>query len=291
MVTFQAREFLRACLDSIAAHSPPGKYEIIVTDNGSTDGSLEMLAAEYPHVQVICNQENLGYTRPTNQSLQQGRGRYLLLLNNDTLIHAHSFERLIEFMEARPEVGICSPKVLNADGTLQKACRRGESRPWAVFSYFLGLPRLFPHVPLFGGYLLDYLPDDETYEVAGVSGSCMLVRRAVVEQIGYLDEIFFAYQEDDDYCVRARRAGWKIMYLHTAQVTHFGGRGGSRVQPYRSIIEWHRSYFLHYRKNMAGDYFFLFNWFYYLAMLVKLTLALAQNALRREKAAGPRRPA
>ncbi|MCI0518761.1 MAG: glycosyltransferase family 2 protein [Chloroflexi bacterium] len=291
MVNFQARDYLRGCLDSIAAHPPPGEYEIIIVDNGSTDGSLEMLAQDYPHVQVIRNAENRGYTAPTNQGLRAGGGRYLMLLNNDTVIHPHAFERLIEFMDARPEVGICSPKVLNADGTLQKPCRRGESRPWAVLTYFLGLPRFFPKVKLFGGYLLDYMPEDATYEVAGVSGSCMLVRRAVTDQIGFLDELFFAYQEDDDFCLRARRAGWKVYYLHTALVTHFGGRGGSRVQPYRSIVEWHRSYYLHYRKNMAKDYFFLFNWFYYLAMLLKLALALALNALRREKAAGPWRPA
>jgi GT2 family glycosyltransferase len=117
----------------------------------------------------------------------------------------------------------------------------------------------------------------------------MLIRREVIDQIGYLDERFFAYQEDADFCFRARQAGWKVYYVPTAQITHFGGRGGSRVQPYRSIIEWHRSYWLYYRKNLAKDYCFLFNWLYYLAMLVKLVLSLSINLFRKEKFAHGKR--
>lgn len=114
----------------------------------------------------------------------------------------------------------------------------------------------------------------------------MFIRRAVIDQIGYLDERFFAYQEDTDFCVRAIRAGWKVYYLHTAQITHFGGMGGSRVQPYRSVFEWHRSYFYYYRKNLAQDYFFLFNWFYYLLMLIKLLFSLLVTLLRGGKNVG-----
>jgi GT2 family glycosyltransferase len=117
----------------------------------------------------------------------------------------------------------------------------------------------------------------------------MLIRREVVDQIGYLDEQYFAYQEDADYCIRARRAGWEVYYVPTAQIIHYGGQGGSRVHPYRSIIEWHKSYWLFYRKHFAQDYFFLFNWFYYLAMFAKLALTITANFLRREKFAGPRR--
>jgi hypothetical protein len=218
-----------------------------------------------------------------NQALRIAHGRFLLLLNPDTLVFPDSLDQLIHFMEQHPEVGICGPKVLNPDGTLQKPCRRGESRPWAVISYFTGLSRLFPKSKLFGEYLLSYLDEDETHEVAGVSGSCMLIRREVIDQIGLLDERFFAYQEDADYCFRARQAGWKVFYVPTAKIIHYGGVGGSHVQPYRSIIEWHRSYWLYYRKNLAGDYFFLFNWFYYLLMGVKLILALVQHTLHKGK--------
>lgn len=290
IVTFQAGNYLRECLRSIYTNPPEGDFEILVVDNNSTDGTLEMLSTEFADVRVIRNPANLGFTAPMNQALRQAIGHYLLLLNPDTRIHPEAFNRLISFMETHPQVGICGPKVLNTDGSLQEPCRRGESRPWAVLSYFLGLNRLFPHSKLFGGYLMNFMDEDQTHAVAGVSGSCMLVRREVIAQIGYLDERFFAYQEDADYCFRARQAGWQVYYVPEAHVTHYGGQGGSRVQPYRAIFEWHRSYWLYYRKNLAADYFFLFNWLYYLAMAVKLALALLSNLLRSEKQAGRQKP-
>ena len=137
----------------------------------------------------------------------------MLLLNPDTIVLPGAFNELVAYLESHPEVGICGPKVLNRDGTLQKACQRGVSRPWAAFSYFSGLSALFPHSKFFGGYLLNYLDEDEIHEVDGISGSCMLIRRQVIEQIGYLDERFFAYQEDADYCFQAKKAGWKVVYL------------------------------------------------------------------------------
>lgn len=284
IVTFQTREFLRECLISIHQFNiSKGECEITVVDNASTDGTVEMIKGGFPQVCVIENLKNRGFSASMNQALRIAHGRFLLLLNPDTLVFPDSLDQLIHFMEQHPEVGICGPKVLNPDGTLQKPCRRGESRPWAVISYFTGLSRLFPKSKLFGEYLLSYLDEDETHEVAGVSGSCMLIRREVIDQIGLLDERFFAYQEDADYCFRARQAGWKVFYVPTAKIIHYGGVGGSHVQPYRSIIEWHRSYWLYYRKNLAGDYFFLFNWFYYLLMGVKLILALVQHTLHKGK--------
>ena len=283
IVTYQARDYLRACLDSIAQHPPRDPHEIIVVDNHSQDGTVRMLAEEYPQVRLIQNRENDGYTAPMNLALQAGQGDYLVQLNPDTLVHAGAFDAVIDFLEAHPQVGICGPKVLNTDGSLQKSCRRGESRPWAVITYFLGLSRAFPDSKLFGGYHLNYLDEDLISEIDGVSGSCMFIRRKVIDQIGYLDEQFFAYQEDADFCFRTRQAGWQVFYLPEARITHYGGEGGSRVHPYRSIVEWHRSYWLYYRKNLARDYFFLFNWFYYLLMGIKLGYALGLNAVRRGK--------
>lgn len=289
IVTQKARDYLRDCLLSIHAHPYSGAFEIIVVDNFSQDGTLEMLRQEFPEVQIIENDHNTGYSFPNNQALRAAQGQYLLLLNPDTLALPGTFDTLVGFLEAHPEVGVCGPKVLNADGTLQKPCRRGEPRPMAILSYFLGLNALFPRSKLFGGYLLTYLPEDEVNPVDGVSGSCMLIRRAVIEQIGDLDERFFAYQEDADFCHRTQQAGWKVFYVPTARLIHFGGKGGSRVQPFRSIVAWHKSYYLYYRKNLARDYFFLLNWLYYGLMLLKFLSAVLLNVFRREKFVGPRR--
>ncbi len=288
IVTYKARDLLRDCLCSLAANTQLASLEVIVVDNGSGDGVGEMLQQEFPTVRFIQNQGNEGYTRPNNQALQISRGRYLLLLNPDTLILPEAIDRLVDFLEGHPEAGVCGPKVLNPDLTLQKPCRRGESRPWAVISYFTGLSRLFPKSRLFGEYLMNYMDEDLLHQVAGVSGSCMLIRREVTDQIGFLDERFFAYQEDADFCFRTRQAGWKIYYVPQAQIIHYGGMGGSRVQPYRSIYQWHRSYFLYYRKNLAKDYFFAFNWLYYGAMLLKFGLAVLLNLLHKGKFAPPR---
>jgi hypothetical protein len=289
IVTRQACDYLRNCLRSIAENPPPGEYEIIVVDNASTDGTLDMLRDEFPAVQVIANPVDNGYTAPMNQALRRGTGQYLMQLNPDTLVHPGALEGLLAFADQHPEAGVVGPKVLNADGTLQKSCRRGDSRPWAAFSYIIGLSRLFPRSKFFGGYHLNHLDEDEINPVDGVAGSCMLMRRSVAEQLDFLDERYFAYQEDADYCYRVRQAGSQVYYYPPAKVTHFGGRGGTRVQPYRSIYAWHRSYWLYYHKNFAKDYFFLFNWFYDLLIVIKLGLALLINFVRRDKYAGPRR--
>ncbi len=280
ILTLNARDYLRECLLSIAAHTR-APHEIIVADNGSTDGVGEMLAREFPHAQFIPGTHNEGFARPVNRAMRRARGAYLALLNPDTLVQESAFDTLIAYLEAHPRAGIVGPKVLNPDGTLQGPCKRGEPRPWAVISYFSGLSRRFPDKPLFNGYLLSHLPEDEPARVDGVSGSCMLIRRQVIDDIGYLDERFFAYQEDADYCARARAAGWEVHYVPAARVIHYGGQGGSGAQPYRSLLAWHHSYYLYYRKHLAQDYFFLFNWFYYGLMSLKFLSALGLNLLRK----------
>ncbi|MCX7840627.1 MAG: glycosyltransferase family 2 protein [Anaerolineae bacterium] len=287
--TLQAKDFLRDCLRSIYAHTHCS-FEIIVVDNASRDGTLEMLRDEFSAVRVIANNTNVGFAKAINQALRVSQGRYALLLNNDTVVLPDALDRLVAFADAHPQVGICGPKILNRDGTLQKQCRRSYATPWDLFCYFSGLSTLFPHSPLFARYLMTYRDENETHPADAVSGACMLIRRAVIEQIGLLDEQFFAYQEDTDYCFRAKRAGWQVYYYPEAQIIHYAGRGGSRVSPYRSIWEWHRSYFLYYRKNLASRYFFLFNWFYYVVMVFKLLSALLINLFRREKFAGSRKP-
>jgi GT2 family glycosyltransferase len=283
MVTLNACTYLRESLISLMNSSSDLNLEVILVDNASTDGTAELVQHDFPQVKFIQNDENEGFARPMNKAMLQAVGRYLLLLNPDTILQEESISNLVVYMEAHPEIGICGPKVLNQDGTLQKSCRRGIAKPWNTFTYFSGLADLFPHSKCFGGYQLNYLDEDLIHEVDGVSGSCMMIRREVIDQIGYLDERFFAYQEDADYCFQAQNAGWKIYYIPTAKIYHYGGKGGSHVQPYRSLFEWHRSYFMYYRKNLAKDYFFLFNGFYYLAMGLKLLVSLLVNIGRADK--------
>jgi GT2 family glycosyltransferase len=290
IVSYQARDLLHDCLRSIYETVDSLSFEIIVVDNHSEDGTLEMLTNEFPDVRLLVNDQNTGYTRPNNQAMRISQGRYILLINPDTLVEPNTIPELADFLDAHLEVGIVGPKVLNRDGTLQKQCRRSEARPWDSFCYFSGLSRLFPHDKRFAGYLMTYLDEDLVHETQAVSGSCMMIRRQVINQIGYQDEDFFAYQEDTDYCRRARLAGWKVFFNPKAQIIHYGGEGGSRIHLFRSIIEWHRSYYLYYRKHFAKDYMILFNAVYYLGMLLKLGLSLFANLFRKKKVVGTRKP-
>jgi GT2 family glycosyltransferase len=290
IVTYRARDYLLECLRSIYEYTRQISYEIVVVDNGSRDGTAELVRDNFQSVVYVENPGNAGFSRPMNQALRAANGRYVLLLNPDTRVIDDAIQKLVQFLEDNPRVGIAGPKVLNPDGTLQKPCRRSEARPWDVFTYFLGLADRFPHDKRFSGYYMGFIDENTTHEVHGVSGSCMLIRKDVIDQIGSFDEDYFAYQEDADYCLRARQAGWKIFYYPEARITHFGGRGGSRVQPYRSIWEWHKSYYLYYRKHFAKDYVFLFNWFYYFSMFVKFCYSMAKNYLSKTAFGGARKP-
>lgn len=289
IIGLNASEYLQKCLTSIETSKINVNYEIIYVDNHSIDDSVEKIIHDFPQVILIKNDQNFGFAKANNQAIQVASGKYFLLLNPDTLVNSDSIQLLLDYLIFHPETGIVGPKVLNSDGSFQPQCKRGEARPWEVICYFSRLSQLLPHNPHFSGYLQGHLDENQTHHVPAISGSCMLIRKEVIDQIGLLDEAFFAYQEDTDYCVRTRKAGWKVTYFPDAKITHFGGKGGAKTQPYRSIYEWHRSYFTYYKKHLAQDYFFLINWFFYTIMGIKLIISLVINFFRKEKHAGPNR--
>ncbi len=280
--TLNACELLKACLLSIKEFEPSMSYEIIIADNASTDGTVEMLKTEFPELQLIQNNKNEGFTRPVNQLLKAARGDFFVLLNPDTLLIEDVFGPQIDYFHKNPAVGISIPKVLNADGSFQAQCKRGDASPAAVFGYFLRLGKLFPKNKALNSYLMSWLDENEIAEVDAVSGSCMIIRRTCWLDVGDFDETFFAYQEDSDYCIRAREKGWKVMYLPISSIVHYGGQGGSKARPFKSIWEWHRSYFVLYKKHFAKKHSFLFNWFYYAVMGIKLGLSLFCNLFRKK---------
>jgi len=289
VVTLDSKEKVLDCLASLFANTR-ADFDVVVVDNASSDGTVEAIRSQFPNVDWIVNSENVGFSRAVNQGLKTRQARYYVLINPDSLVEDKALDRLVEFMDANPQAGLCSPRVLNRDGSLQYQCRRGEARPWEVFAYFSGLARIFPHDPRFTGYLLTHLDNDQVNEVKAISGSCMMIRSQVVEQIGYLDERYFAYQEDADFCFAARKAGWKIFYVPDARVLHYGGEGGSRKRPYFAIYQWHRSYYLYYKKNLARDDPFWFQPLYYFAMSLKLMLSLLIAFLSPQKIVGTKKP-
>jgi len=278
--TLNASPYLKACLVSVKAFTKGISYELIVVDNGSSDDTVAMIQRDFPEAILIRNETNTGFTRPMNQALRLAQGDYLLSLNPDTLLKEDVFGPQLAYLRAHPEVGISIPKVLNEDGSFQHQCRRGEATALEAFGYHLRLGKLFPKSKVLNGYLQSWLPEDEIAEVKAVSGSCMVITRACYIAVGDFDEKIFAYQEDSDYCFRAREKGFKVMYMPVSEIIHFGGQGGSKEQRFKSIWNWHLSYFYYYNKHLAKRNFFLLNWLFYLVMGAKLVFALLKNLFR-----------
>lgn len=280
IVTLNASKYLHHCLTLLEQSQGAEVEQIIVVDNRSNDNTVKMIHENHSSVTLIQNNRNEGYTIPMNRAMKEADGEYLLILNPDAFVKPKAVAALANFLDLHPEVGIAGPKVLNVDGTFQKSCRRGVARPWNVISYFTGLAARFPDNSKYTGYHLSHLDENILNEVDGVSGSCMMIRRNLIDKIDCFDERFFAYQEDSDYCFRAKAAGWKIYYVPEAEVIHDAGRGGSAAYKYRSLFEWHRSYYLLYKKHFSADYFPLVNGLFYSAMLGKLLMTVIREAVR-----------
>lgn len=228
IVNYNVRQFLENALASVyrALHGLTG--EVFVVDNASEDGSVEMVRSKFPAVHLIENPANVGFARANNVALKKARGRYLLLLNPDTVVQEDTFTVMVRFLDAHPEAGLAGCKILNPDGSFQLPCRRSFPTPWVAFTKIFGLSALFPKSRLFGRYNLTYLDPDETYPVDAVSGSFMMLRREVYEKVGGLDEAFFMYGEDLDWCYRIQQAGYRVYYVPTTQIIHFKGESTKR---------------------------------------------------------------
>jgi O-antigen biosynthesis protein len=228
IVNYNVKEFLLNLLESIRIAAKNISTEIFVVDNASDDGSVESLKEKFPEVKLIVNKINHGFGAANNQALEEAKGKYFLLINPDTIVKKETLVKMIEFFEKNPECGIAGCKVLNPDGTLQLACRRGFPGPWTSFTKVMGLGKLFPKSKLFARYNLTYLDENKTYEVDAVSGAFMMMRREVYEKIGGFDPQFFMYGEDLDLCYRSQKGGYKVFYLHETEIIHYKGESTKR---------------------------------------------------------------
>ena len=228
IVSHQTRADLRRCLRSIFGSTQDVRYEVWVVDNASTDGSAEMVERDFPRVRLVRSEENLGFARANNLVLRQARSEFVLLLNPDTIVHDRAFDEPIAFLRRTPEAGMVTCRLVKADGTLDLACRRSFPNAFDGFSRAVGLAQAFPRSRLFARYNVTYLDENETYEVDAVNGAYMMVRRNAMEQVGLLDEDYFMYMEDLDWCHRFREHGWRIFYHPTTTVVHLKGQSGKQ---------------------------------------------------------------
>ncbi|MGN7381561.1 dTDP-Rha:alpha-D-GlcNAc-pyrophosphate polyprenol, alpha-3-L-rhamnosyltransferase [Chlamydia abortus] len=282
ILNYNTRELTLKALRSVYASRTGYQFEVILIDNASSDSSVEKIREEFPQVRLIENQENVGFAKANNQGMRIATGRYILLLNSDTIVQADTLEIMIRFMDEHPDVGASGCKVILPDGSLDKACRRGFPTPSASFYYAFGISKLFPHVPRFNQYQLGYLNPDEEYPVDCLVGAFMLVRRKVIDEVGLLDEQFFMYGEDVDWCYRIKQAGWTNYYYPKTHIIHYKG-ASSRKRPLKIVYEFHRAMYLFHRKHFRSRYSLPTNLLVYGGIGLKLALAVLRNGLVRAR--------
>lgn len=229
IVNWNVRELLKECLASLVEAK-----EVIVVDNASTDGSGQMVRELFPHVKLISNQSNTGFPRANNQGIRASQGRYVLLLNPDTQVLNDALSAMVTHMDAYPRVGVLGPQLLNSDGTVQSSRRRFPTLATAFVESTI-LQRYLPHSSLLQRYYCEDIPPNTIQEVDWVTGACMTVRRETIDEVGLLDEDYFMYSEELDWCFRIKKAGWKIVYLPSARVVHHYGQSSEKDLPHRHI--------------------------------------------------------
>jgi len=271
ILNFNTRDLTRTCLLTVLG-SKMGQYrmEVIVCDNGSTDGSIEMIERDFPQVTFIKNGKNIGFAAGNNPGIRRAKGRYVLLLNTDTEVPEQTLVRMIEFMDTHKEAGAATCKILLPDGSMDPACHRGFPTPWVAFTYVTKLEKLFPKTRLFGEYHQGYKDISKVHEVDCIVGAFFMVRRETIEDVGLLDEDYFMYGEDIDWAYRIRKNGWKILFNPSVTILHKkkqSGRANSRKDSrVATEVYFHQYNWLFYTKNYAKKYgpllTFLVNSFY-----------------------------
>lgn len=228
VVNYNTKNFLDRCVQSILENSiSQKKYEIIVVDNASEDQTVQVLSKKYAQINWIALKENLGFAKANNIGIRKSsKSDYIFFLNPDTILEVKALEKLLFYANQNLQVGIVSPFVKLPSGVIDDACHRGFPTPWNALMHFTGLGKVFPSSTFFNGYHLGYRGLDRIHEIDACAGAAMLVRYKCGEEIGWWDQDFFWYGEDLDFCYRAQKAGWKIIFYPHTKVLHYKGVSG-----------------------------------------------------------------
>lgn len=277
IVNYNGGQYLLSCLSSLEKVREEVELDVFVVDNASSDGSLESAKNKFPNVSYVSNKENLGFGKAHNLVLKKAKTPYLLTLNPDCEVMPETLEYLIDFMEKNPDVGVCSPKVEKADGSLDMASHRGFPTPLASFLYyFLKNDRV---------YHLTNRDMTKVHEVDSVVGAFMLIRKSVLDKVGYFDEDYFLYGEDIDLCFRIKKSGFKVMYVPEVKAIHVKGTSSGIKEHSKldssantqtknlALNNFYSTMKLFYKKHYAKKYPSFLNWIVYLGIDLKLFLA------------------
>ena len=249
IVGWNASHYLELCLDSLAKAAPRRSMEVLAVDNASSDDSVEMVETKFPWVKLIKSQENLGFSKGNNIAIRQARGRYIALVNPDVIVFPGCLDALADFLDQNPNVGNVGPRVLNPDMSMQSTCRRFPTL-WNNFCSSSGLSSKLKNSRFFAGEHMFYFQHDRTLAVDVIVGCFSFIRREAFDQVGLLDEGLFMYGDDVDWCRRARKAGWQVVFYPGGQAIHDRGKI-TAPYPVRFAVAQQRSV-LHYWKKHHG---------------------------------------
>jgi len=263
IVNWNTKDYLLHCLESIFRKVNAPSWEVILIDNGSQDGSGAEARKRFPSIDLIENHENVGFAKAMNQGLKKASGKYILLLNPDTEIKEGAFDRLLAFMDTHLEIGATGAQLLNPDGSRQNSIANFPSLATELLNKSL-LRGLFPKE--FPGKEKEY---PEPIEVDSVIGACLMVRRKVVEEVGFLDENYFLFLEETDWCYRMKKAGWKVYHIPQAEVFHFQGKSAEAKRE-RAKVEYFRSRYHFFKKYRGKPQWFIL----LIGLMIKLFVEL-----------------
>ncbi len=273
IVNYNVKHFLEQCLHSVYKAANGIETEIFVVDNNSVDGSSQLIREKFPDLYFIENKENLGFSRANNQAIRKASGKYILLLNPDTVVEEDTFSKVTGFMEAHPEAGGLGVKMIDGKGAFLPESKRGLPTPWVAFYKMFGLSRLFPKSRKFGKYHLSYLSENDIHEIEVLAGAFMLIRKETLDKVGLLDETFFMYGEDIDLSYRITKGGYKNYYFPETTIIHYKGES-TKKGSLNYVKVFYSAMIIFARKHFSGGKAGLFAFIIHLAIWFRALISV-----------------
>ncbi len=284
IINYKTKDLTLQTLTSIFKADPPsGKMEVFLIDNHSQDDTPVTVKQQFPQVKQILSSTNLGFAGGNNLGLRQAKGRYILLLNSDTIIEPDTLTVMIKYMDANPQVGLSTCRVELFNRRIDPASHRGFPTPWASLTYYLGLEKLFPHVKLFSQYHQGWKDLTQVHEIDSPVGAFFFLRKSALNQVGLLDEAFFMYAEDLDLAFRIKKSGWQVMYVPLTTITHLKGASGINSTDKSKKIITTKAFFdtmkTFYQKHYRKKYLFFIRWLVFLGIDLVKTIKIIKIRL------------
>ncbi len=280
IVSYNTKDILADCLESLKKVQNELSFETIVSDNGSSDGTPEMIKTRFNWVKLLDNAKNLGFSKGNNKAKGIAKGEYVLFLNSDTLVHKTTLLKSVEYLDSHKDVASMTCKIVLPSGKLDPDTRRAFPRPEVALFHFSGLDRLFPKSKIFSKYWYGYLNEDEEHEVDVVQGAFHLTHRSILDQVGWFDEDYFLDGEDIDLCWKIKKLGHRIVYYPKVSITHIKKASKKKQKSSFAITSGVRAMEIFYRKRLWSEYPLFVNYLVIIAIKLLLYIRLLKHAIK-----------